>query len=318
MSDKRREDKPAQSRWLMPLAGLVLSFLLLSPLTHADQLIVLSRQLDSYLQVAKTISAELENPSRIVTLAELEQIQYDTSGYQQVIAIGSKAADHLFDKMPESQPLYVSFIPRQTYRKLLIKYANHQRIKFKKVTAVYLDQPYERQIALARLIAPRAKSIATALGPNSQNDLELLKKAAVSEQLELRYEKLEETDNPIHKLQPLIRNSDIFLSLPDRSVFNRTTAKWVLYISFRQRIPLIGFSKKYVDAGALAAVHSTPEQIGRHTGELIRGSLGKKRLPAPQHPKYFSVATNDNAAQSLRIKIPTSRELESKLQELER
>lgn len=316
MSDSRKTATWI-NRWSCHLVGLLFFCVLFTPLASADQLIVLSRQLDSYLQVAKAISEELEHPTRVVTLEELAQNQYDTSGYLHVVAIGSKAADSLFENIPADQPLYVSFIPRQTYRSLLVKYANHARIKKKKVTAIYLDQPYERQFGLARLIAPHAKTIATALGPNSQNDLELLEKAARSKKLNLIYEKLQETDNPIHKLQPLIRESDIFLSLPDRSVFNRTTAKWVLYISFRQRIPLIGFSKKYVDAGALAAVHSTPEQIGRQTGETIQASIDKQRLPMPEYPKYFSVATNENAAQSLRIQIPSERELIRLLQESE-
>lgn len=279
----------------------------------ADNLIVLSRQLSSYLQVAQSLSDNLESPSRIVTLNEFEAQSFDSKGYRNIIAVGSKAGDSLFHKTPNDQKLYISFLPRQTYKKILQKYADHPRTKKRNVTAVYLDQPYQRQLALARLLAPKAKTIATALGPNSQNDLGILKEAARQQGLTLKYETLQESDNPIHKLQPLIRGTDLFLSLPDKSVFNRTTAKWVLYISFRQRIPLIGFSKKYVEAGALAAVHSTPAQIGRHTAELVEQYSHSPTLPAAQYPKYFSVSTNETAARSLRLNIPSASKLNKML-----
>ena len=288
------------------------------PFTHADSLIVLSRQLVSYQTVADTIASDLKSPSRIITLEELKLSNYDTSDYQQIIALGSKAGDKLFDVIPDHKNLFISFLPRQTYESILEKHSHHNRITNGKVTAIYLDQPYARQLALARLISPNAQSIATALGPHSSNDLPLLKKAAKDHQLKLKYATLKETDNPIHKLQPLIRGADLFLSLPDKSVFNRTTAKWILYISFRQRIPLIGFSRKYVDAGALAAVYSTPEDIGHQTAQTIRLYATNKRLPPPAYSNHFRVATNETAANSLRITIPSEAMLTEQLMELKK
>ncbi len=281
---------------------------------YADQLIVISKNLNSYQQVAQSIAENLQAPSRIITLAEFKQKKLDFTGFQHFVTVGSKAADLLFTAIPAKKPLYVSFIPRQTFNTLLKKHAGHKRIKLRKVTAIYIDQPYKRKMALAHLIIPHAKTIATALGPTSQNDLKLLEDAASKEGFKLNYEMLQEADNPIHKLQPLIKNSDIFLALPDRSVFNRTTAKWILYISFRQRIPLIGFSKKYVDAGAIAAVYSTPEQVGKHTAEVIKSTKKSDRLPPPKYPKYFSVTTNTAAAHSLRMSIPSEKVLAEKLQ----
>ena len=296
---------------------MLLAALLISELTFADNLIVLSRQLNSYQIVADTISAQLDTPSRTVTLAELEVLNFNTQGYEQVIAVGSKAADSLIQRSDEKQKLILSFLPRQTYLALKRKYNKHSRFKNKNITAVFLDQPYSRQLALARLISPKAKTIATVLGPNSQNDLALLTTAAKKYDFVLKHQTLHESDNPIHKLQPLIKQADIFLSLPDKSVFNRTTAKWVLYITFRQRIPLIGFSQKYVQAGALAAVYSSPEEIGLQTAEIIERSLGSKTLPKAGHPIYFSVAINETAAQTLRTPIPSADELTRQLKELE-
>ncbi len=318
MSNKNyKRYKGCQLR-LKPLLGLVLSFILSATPVYAESLIVLSRQLDSYQTVAESIAATLDAPSKITTLSELETDGFSTSNFQEVVAIGSKAADKLYSSIPAEQKLYASFLPRQTFLALLDKYKNHTRTRKKTITAIFLDQPYSRQLSLARLIVPQAKIVATALGPNSKNDLQLLESAANTNNFSLKHETLEETDNPIHKLQPLIRGADLFLSLPDKSVFNRTTAKWVLYISFRQRIPLIGFSKKYVDAGALAAVYSTPEGIGQQTAELINKTTNSKTLPAGQYPAYFSVATNPTAAKSLKVHLLPVDSIKAKIVELEK
>lgn len=282
----------------------------------ADTLVVLSSDLPAYQEVAAAISSNSNTPTKKILLHEYSSQSSDEE-FQSVVAIGSKAALELLEKTPEQQKLYATFLPRQTYQALLERNKQHPRIKHGAITAVYLDQPYTRQLSLARLIVPNAKNIATALGPNSQKDLGLLTKAAKQFKFSLLYETLGDSDSPIQKLQPLIRDADAFLTLPDKSVFNRTTAKWILYISFRQKIPLIGFSRKYVDAGALTAVFSTPEQIGRQTAELIESTTLDKRLPKAEHPRYFSVATNPKAAKALRIKLPTSDVLTQQLQELE-
>ncbi|MGH1461023.1 MAG: ABC transporter substrate-binding protein [Neptuniibacter sp.] len=310
-----KQKKPA-IKTLINLFPFISTILLcFSTLTvKADSLIVLSGELQSYRQVANAISQNLTTPAKVVVLDKITEPSV-FNDYEEVVAVGSKASIGLFNTLPNNKKLYLTFLPSQTYKSLLAKNKNHARLVSSTVTAIYLDQPYPRQIALARFVAPNANKIATAFGPHSQKEKPQLKSAAAKYNFTLIHETLNASDNPVHTLQPLIRQADVFLSLPDKSIFNRTTAKWILYISFRQKIPLIGFSKKYVDAGAIAAVFSTPEQIGKQTAELIEKSKLNKRLPPAQFPQYFSVATNPNAAKSLRISIPTSESLSKALRE---
>ncbi|WP_415883354.1 ABC transporter substrate-binding protein [Neptuniibacter sp. QD34_54] len=308
-----------KTKWrIFPLLSALFALILSIPPVFADNLVVLSRSSDSYQKVADSIQVNISSHTKVVTLQDLEDNNFNTEGFEHIVAVGSRAADRLYNRITASQKLYASFLPRLTYQALLARKKDHTRIQNGTITAVFLDQPYTRQLRLARIIAPNANTVATALGPNSKNDLPLLEAAAQQQQFELSSTVLQESDNPIHKLQPLIRNADLFLSLPDKSVFNRTTAKWILYISFRQRIPLIGFSQKYVEAGALTAVYSTPEQIGKQTAEIIQQAITSTSLPEAQYPKYFSVITNQKAANSLNIKLPSEDALTQQLMEMER
>ena len=96
----------------------------------------------------------------------------------------------------------------------------------------------------------------------------------------------------------MLNDSDVLIALPDPIVFNLRTTRNILLSTYRKRVPVIGFSKSYVKAGALAAIYSTPEFIGKQTGEIItdlavKSSLNNKLLPLPHsHSKYFTISVN--------------------------
>ena len=103
--------------------------------------------------------------------------------------------------------------------------------------------------------------------------------------------------------------------MADPVVSNRRTVQNLLLTTYRQRVPVFAYSKAYVKAGALAAVYSTPEHIGKQAGELVADILrkGSWSLPKPQHPKYFSVEVNREVAKSLGIRVPGTEKLETRL-----
>lgn len=291
--------------------------LLFSSFSHADSLIVLSKNSLSYTQVADSIKENSNSGTAVISLENFNN-GINVGEFETVVAVGYKAASVLYTDLPYDKKLLISFIPKHAYRQLLNKHRLHLRTTHGNVSAVFLDQPFSRKIALARLIKPEAKVMVTALGASSASQIDELLVSARKYDFTLKYETLTASDNPIQKLQPLINSADIFLSLPDSSVFNRTTAKWILYISYRQNIPIIGFSKKYVDAGALAAVYATPEQIGKHTAEIINNTQNNGYLPKPKYSKYYTVVTNLKAAATLGIRIPSSDMLEESLRGLEK
>lgn len=226
------------------------------------------------------------------------------------IAIGARACEQLLQHNGHAD-LICTFIPRTTFESLSTLYDNGQR----RLSAVYLDQPLQRQLRLAHLLVPDAKSIGTMFGPFSTASQQLFDDASRREQLTPLSITLDETDNPIERLTPLIQQSDVFLALPDRALFNRATAKWLLYITLQQKVPVIGFSKTYVEAGALAAVYSTPAQIGRQTGELLRELDLSRPLPPPVYPKYYNVSSNPIVARTLELPEPDDLALHRQLED---
>lgn len=292
-----------------------------APEASARPLVILSDSTTSYQKVLNTLyevsGIAVDNITADTLETSPNRLQQEP--YDYYISVGSRATDTLLKHLPQDTPaVLATFIPRRSYQSLLRAYADHPVVRHKRISAIYLDQPYDRQLRLARLISPRADVIGAAFSDLSARDLPLLEETLNETGLTLEYRVLDEDKNPIKQLQPLLEKSDIFLTLPDKAVFNRTTAKWILYISFRLRVPLLGFSRKYVEAGAVAGIYSSAEQIGRQTGEVMtRLNLQKLVLPSAQYPMYFSVATNPSAAKRLRIRIPAKAVLEQSLKEAE-
>ena len=249
----------------------------------------------------------------------LENLRQRPAGYLQqfnpLITVGSAAADYIFASAPSDSQIISSFIPKPGYRRLLNRYSS--RLSDISHTAVFLDQPYYRHITLARAVQPDARNLGVILGPTTGKDLPALKTASEAMGFRLNHDELVSNDNPLQMLQPIMARSDIFLALPDQAIFNRTTAKWILFMSYQQHIPLIGFSRSYVDAGALAAVISTPEQIGQQTAEILNIYNDTGTLPPAGYSRYFSVITNPQVARNLNIELPAPSQLEARLKEVE-
>jgi putative ABC transport system substrate-binding protein len=80
-------------------------------------------------------------------------------------------------------------------------------------------------------------------------------------------------DNITDKIKHALHHSDVLLALPDSNIYNSKTVKNILLTSYRYRKPVIGFSKNFVDAGALAAIYSDTEMIAMTASKLIEQYL---------------------------------------------
>lgn len=129
--------------------------------------------------------------------------------------------------------------------------------------------------------------------------------------IELKYDFLSKEDNPVSTLKPVVTESELFIAIPDHAILNKAIARWILYLSFQHKIPVIGFSNAYTNAGAIASVYSSPNDIGKQAAEAIAGWVkdGNNSIWDPVYPRYFTLSTNPAVARSLGISLPSDKEL---------
>lgn len=268
----------------------------------ANIAIVLSDDSAPYQETANTIRAIVEQGAvrAVVTVysAAGKKPDFIRERQDMVIAVGVRAAKEML-ALNLTTPVLATLIPHQAFEKIA------QQRDYRQFSAVYLDQPLERQIELIRLALPGRSKIGVVLGPESQESLKMLQSVAREGRFGLVVEKIGAAEELLPALQRVLSESDVLLALPDSLVFNKGTVQSLLLTTYRYQDPVIGFSQAYVKAGALGAVYTTPEQVGRQTGELLLRVLAGKTwlLPLPEYPKYFSLSLNYQVARSLSISM---------------
>lgn len=167
---------------------------------------------------------------------------------------------------------------------------------------VTLDIPLEALALRIRQLLPNARSIGILFDP-SQNGHRASDGAAVLTRAGYVVQ-LEPVTSPAalpSVLNRLAKHVDTVLAFRDTTVFAREHSRARLLFSFRNRIPLVGPTEAWVEAGSLFAVEWDYEDLGRYCGALATRLLPGSRAPVPPPPRMRIVA-NLNSAEQLRIR----------------
>lgn len=288
------------------LAGLVMSLTLLTSMSVGAVeavTVVLSERGGIYSEFSDAFNNQLGqgDARRNVRLVLINGEQVDAAELANsslVVAVGAAAA-RAMAKTTGTTPVLCVLVPRPAFERIA-ETAKRPRSAF---SAIYLDQPLARQLALIRLALPGKHKVGVLAGPDAKGQLGRLRSAATRSGFELLNENADDENAIVPALNRLLPQIEVLLAVPDSVVYNRNTARSVLLTTYRHQRPVIAFSQAYVTAGALAAVFSTPSQIARQAAEWVRSSAGGATLPAPKFPSYFSVAVNRYVARSLSLEV---------------
>lgn len=310
--------KSVGRKWLISIISLL--FLLDASAQPSNTIVVVAtRQGGAYQDFIHAFEASLDESKgprsvgiRVVVASALSKDQFDEyySKACLVVTVGTVAAETVL-KMKTSVPILSTLVPRSSYR-IISSDTGGTRL-----SSIYLDQPLERRFRLIETVLPGSKNVSIVLGPSTAYMQSELRSLARHHRLQLTTEKMSPNQRLAVPLNRALEDANVFLAVADPVVSNRRTVQNLLLTTYRHRVPVIAYSRAYVKAGALAAVYSTPQQIGKQAGELVGGFVRSDSwtLPPPQYPKYFSVDINRQVAQSLGIRVPSSMEVVRKLQQ---
>lgn len=280
----------------------------------AEIAVVLSDSGGAYEEVADEIRRQLEPAVKVSVhnTAGVDGLSGEKPQY--LVAVGAKAALAVANS-PLRIPLLVTLVPRTAYERLAVERKRDGQTG--SMSAVLLDQPFSRQLDLIRLAMPGAKRIGLLMGPETQPRYQAMQSTALERQLRLNALQVERESEIFPALQKLLHESDLILAMPEPSIFNAGTIQMILLSTYRQRLPLVGFSAAYTRAGAVMSLFSTPQQIGRQAADMLRAAMAGGRLPPPQPPNDYLVSINPHVARSLGITLESEQQLLQRLKSLE-
>lgn len=286
----------------------LLAWLLVLPIgaLAAPLPIIISSANSHYQQsVVQSILKYLEGSGIEARTSNINQQATADNNNELVISIGTEAKEFL-DKASLSSPQL----------RVVTQIDVNDRSARNNELYLSMTQPACQQFALIRALNNGWKNVSVLLSDPAPVVTQQLQTCATQYGVTLKIIIISQYINVIDALNTSLINSDVLLALPDASVYNAKTIKSILLTTYRHRIPVIGFSESFVHAGALAAIHSSTDQLGKQIAELIVNHYSHSKINQNYlYPKYFDIAINKDVAKSLAINTPDRKVITEKLRQ---
>lgn len=274
-------------------------FLAMASFAQAGSItLVLSENGGPYAEFAGALSDALDGSSwKITNTGKADSTDQAAARSDLLVTAGSEAF-RLSLGRSGTIPIVATLLPRQSFEKILAESGKARS----RVTAIYLDQPAARQAAFLRHLLPGQKRIGMLVSGETRAQISLYRQSFANAGLTLDSEDSDSDNTLLAAINALLPRVNVLLAVPDSTIYKRDNIKAILVTSYRHQRPLVAFSGAFVNAGALAALYSTPPQIARQTADLIIAS--GTSLPGPMAPSLFAIAINQNVVQAFGLSIP--------------
>lgn len=176
----------------------------------------------------------------------------------------------------------------------------------KNVSGVNMYISPEKYLSAMLELFPSAKRIGLIYDPrNMEPFVQEAAHAAQSRGIELVMKKASRPGDTPLLIEGMKDRIDVFWMLPDMTVINQESVKFLLLFSFQNRVPIFTFSKKYVEMGAVAGLNMTPYDMGVQAGEIMKKVLTEKAAKSPirTDARKTVLMVNTKVARKMGIKI---------------
>lgn len=297
-------------------ARLVFVLLFFPGLSSANILVISYDDHPVHQQVINGIESRKTsrfNTIKTVSPGSLNRQTISKSGAKIIIALGHKGAAAANSLKNNKLPIIFALLPKKSAD-------NYLRCPSascpQKRAALYLEQPWKRQLKMIEILFPDFKNIAFLYSDFSSESAAELNALAQRQNFKTFSDRIDKADQIALKSKRLFNEAALFIALPDPLIHNRLTIPQLLLGSYRQRVPVIGFSSSYVTAGAIASLYSSTGNFSKQLTEIVDQFFSYGRFtPAGIYPKYFEVRINYEVARSLNLRLSKEETVKSRLWE---
>lgn len=176
----------------------------------------------------------------------------------------------------------------------------------KNICGVSMNIPPEKQLNLFLNALPHVKNIGLLYDPDRTGYI--VKDAMIAAgkmNINLIAKEIQNPRDVPSELLGMRKNIDLFWMLPDLTLITPETIEFLLLFSLENKIPVLTFSDKYVELGALMSISIEPLDIGRQAGEIANAILSGRDLENIKKvdARKSLISININIARKLKIDI---------------
>lgn len=176
----------------------------------------------------------------------------------------------------------------------------------KNITGVSMNIPPDKQLHILREALPGVKRIGLLYDPKQTGSfVRAVRSAAGRIDIEVVAMEVNGSKEVPSSMFAMRGTIDMFWMLPDLTVITSETVEHFLVFSLENRIPILTFSEKYVELGALLSIGIDAFDIGRQAGEIANAILSGRHVGGikPVDAKKAVISVNLKVARKLGIRI---------------
>ncbi len=170
--------------------------------------------------------------------------------------------------------------------------------------AVVIDQPLQKMVNIAEKTIRNdyKNTIIIIISEKNTSAKEEIKQLKISQKAKLEIITINE-DTPIVKtIDQYLFNAASIIAVHDNSVWSGKNARWILHQAYTYKVPVIGYSKAFLKAGAMISIYSSADQIIKETErrvtEWISTGNFEKKITSPN----YQIEANRNIAKALQFR----------------
>jgi ABC-type uncharacterized transport system substrate-binding protein len=277
---------------IIAIAFIMVSFCPSAPYA-AEVLILGNSKLKPVTDVISGIKGALKAETVVISP---EEAKNDLEGIVRkenalvVIALGKNAVVYAHS-LPESIPIVYGLLidPLKTKRK--------------NITGVYMSTPVKEYVSFINKNLPGINKIGIICVCGKE---EYPAQPAVTRKVMFHT-----ASNPyefIGGLNILAPNVDALLLVPNRDLITSRTLEELYLFSFKEKIPVIGISEKYVKIGSLFSLGFDTAEMGNQIGKITNSVLAKGSATGirPSSPDKLNLYVNSSTSKTMNMKMPTA------------
>lgn len=242
----------------------------------------------------------------ITTLESVKDSSAPDVNAQLIITMGQDAAEYTYGQSLMT-PIIHSYITEFQHKSHPLK-SNH--------SSILLEQPLERYALFVKHLLS-VKNIGILKTREDELPDSARQQIQRKYKLNINQSFFNKGDNPVSAVRYLLNDNDVLLTLPAPEIYNRKSLKGILLTSYRLNKPVISYSPSHVKSGALAAIYTTPENIGHQLAELVTKLVEQNNFKL--QPFYFAsdfnISVNQRVADSLNIRLESTEAIMTKLRQ---
>tara|TARA_R110001583_G_scaffold94019_1_gene237333 strand:+ start:2314 stop:3249 length:936 start_codon:yes stop_codon:yes gene_type:complete len=183
-------------------------------------------------------------------------------------------------------------------------------------SAIYVEPPLGRQVALVRLILSDAENLGVLVLNDDFNRLSQ-EISQLPKSSKIRLYNIDKYDSFNRALIDLLSDNRVLIGQYDSDIYSANNIENILITAYRHNVPLVGPSHAYINAGALASIYSDLTDVAQRLSEILLGGVDRNNWAQPDYNSYFSVSYNHQVARSLNLNLPDATAVAAKIKQAE-